>query len=83
MKSGKQVYLHSASFRETDSYKDLSISFELYICVCKDNAKYPYLASGNEKISFKKMASVAVVAVAVRKTRCEGENRNSQFFNLW
>ena len=35
-KSDKQVYLHSISSRETDSYKALSISFGLCVCACKD-----------------------------------------------
>jgi len=35
-KSSKQVYLHVISFRETDSYKDFSISFGLCLCGCKD-----------------------------------------------
>jgi hypothetical protein len=38
-KSGKQVYLHSVSFRETDSYKGSSISFGLRVCGCKDKQK--------------------------------------------
>ena len=68
MKSSKQVYLHSASFRETDSYKDLSNSFELYICVCKDKQNIPIWQVETKKFPSRKWLLLQLLQLQLENT---------------